>query len=234
MVKIFTEPDKSTLVLYDVSGTTQDFIIDLVKTSYADGVRIFKEYDKITVTFFDGSDATLSFIDELISMSYGGKNITKIEVPGLVPIKVNVDTVEITGSSNKTASNDAILTEIFKFSGMSCREALLTHGDDALIDMCCADLSSVENSLVDAIKHNCKNYVLNKYANLSNEDIFNTQKDDMIDFIQKYKVLLKNKINDILSRSSFGSIEDFIKNADNLLLGSAYGALTKELTNKFK
>lgn len=234
MVKVFKEPEKSTLVLYDVTGPTQDFVIDLIKTSYADGVRIFKEYDKITITFFDGSEATLSFIDELISMSYGGKDIKSIEVPGLVPVKINVDSVEITGSANKAASHDATLTEEFKFAGLSCREAILTHGDDAVIDMCSKDLNGVDKILVDAIRHNCKNYILNKYNNLSNEDIFNTPKSVMCDFILNYQNLLKRKINDILTRSSYATIEDFINNADNLLLGSAYGALTKELVGKFK
>lgn len=234
MVKIYKEDCKHTLVFYNVSSTTQDFIIDLVKTSYADGVRIFKEYDKITITFFDGSDATYSFIEDLISMSYGGKEITVIEVPGLVSVKIDVNTVEITGSANKNATNDAILTENFKYSGISCHEALLKYGDAALIDMCSADLTDADNVLVNAIKHNCKKYVVAKYGNLSDEDIFNTPKEEMVGFIQTYKILLQSKINDILSRSSFGSIDDFIDNADNLLLGSAYSALTRELTNKFK
>jgi hypothetical protein len=233
MVKIFKEENKTTLVLY-VTGTTQDFIIDLITTSYTSGVRIYKEYDKITVTFFDDSEETLAFIDDIVSMSYGGKDIKTIDVPGLVPVKINVETVEITGSSSKTSSHDAVLTETFKYAGMTCREALLTHGDDALIDMCCADLSTESTTLINAIKANCKNYVLGKYSNLSDEDIFNTQKDDMVSFIKKFKTLLKVKVNDILSRSSFATIEDFIQNADNILLGSSYGALTRDLTNKFK
>lgn len=235
MVKIFKEKTKYTLVFSDAPSSTQDFIIGLIELKYADGVRVYREYDKITITFYDGSDATYNFISELISDCYGGRDIRFTEVEGLVPVELKVDTIEIIGSASKKSTNDAVLTDGFKYAGLTCRESLLKHGDDALIDMCKVDLSdNINVQLISAIRHNCENYVKNAYGKLSDEDIFNTPKDKMIDFIQKFQFLLKTKIDDILSRSAFGSLDDLLNNADNLVLGSAYSALTKELIIKFK
>lgn len=234
MVKIFKEVNKTTLVFTDTPSSTQDFLIDLIKTSsYSDGVRIRKEYQKITITFYDGSEGTHEFINNLISMGYGGLDVNTIDVEGLFPIKTdNVSGIEITGTSKKFDSS-VILPDAFKYSGLTIEQALMQHGDDALLDMCLTDLDSKEKSLLITIRAACKNYVLKKYV-LSDEDIFSTSTSVMIDFIQKFKILLPSKINDILSRSSYATLEDFIQNADNLLLGSAYKALAKELVNKFK
>lgn len=237
MVKILTETNKVTVIFDDTPSSTQDFLIDLVKTSYSDGVRVYKEYRKITITFYDGSEGTLKFIDELISIGYGNNDIVKMEVPGLIPINAKVDGIQITGSS-KRVINDAILPEPFKYAGLSCTQALVEHGDDALVDMIGgAGLdfeSDEEKMLLSNIMSACKNYTLKKYGTLTDEDIFNTPSSTMIDFIYLMKNALASKINDILSRSSFASLDDFIKNADNILLGSAYSALARELVNKFK
>lgn len=230
MVKIFNEINKTTLIFTDTPGSTQDFLIDLVRTSYSGGVRITKEYQKITMTFYNISEGTDEFIDNLISMGYGGSDICKIDVEGLDPVNEDVSGIEITGSSKKFDSS-VILPKAFKYAGLSIEQALAQHGDDALLDMCSVD--SDDKSLLVTVKTACKNYVLKKYV-LSDEDVYSTPTSVMIDFIQNFKTLLASKVNDILSRSSYATLEDFIQNADNLLLGSAYKALAKELVNKFR
>lgn len=237
MVKILTETNKVTVIFDDTPSSTQDFLIDFVKTSYSDGVRVYKEYHKVTMTFFDGTKGTLDFIDELISIGYGGNDISRIEVEGLIPINTKVSGIEVTGSAKKII-NDAVLPEPFKYAGLSCTQALAENGDDALIDMISgAGLefkTEEEKVLLNNIMSACKNYTIKKYGSLTDEDIFNTPSATMIDFIYLVKNVLSQKINDILSRSSFATLDDFIKNADNILLGSAYAALARELANKFR
>lgn len=237
MVKILKETGKITVIFDDTPSSTQDFIIDFIKTSYSDGVRVYKEYRKITVTFYDDTKGTTDFIDSLISISYGGSNIKTMEVEGLLPLNAKVEGVEISGSSKSNISN-AVLPEPFKYAGLTCVQALAEHGDDALADMIGGAGYSFETDeekkLYENIWSSCKNYTLNKYGSITDEDVFNTQASTMVDFITLFQNVLQTKVNDILSRSSYATLDDFIKNADSIVLGSAYSALVKELANNFR
>lgn len=237
MVNIYKETNKTTVVFDDVPSSTQDFLIDYIKIAYANGCRVFKEVSTITITFYDDSQATLDFINELIDIGYGGKDITECEVPGLLPLKnENVKDVEVTGSSKK-ATNGIMLPDGFKYKGYTCSDALKQFGDEALFDMIGANVSyktEEMKSLKMEILTTCKSYAIRKYGVLSDEDVFNTPTEQLVDFIRLSSKVLREKTNNILTQSSFATIEDFIANADNLMLGSAYVALARELVNKFK
>lgn len=237
MVKIFNEVNRITVVLDKINSSTQDFLIDWLKISYTDGVRCYKEPDKLTLTIFDNSEATMSFVKELISIGYGNTEIIEQDVVGLVPVSEKAEGIEITGTANKVA-NSSVLPIQYKNAGLTCEDALVKNGDEALHDM----LSDVglkfeteeEKKLFSNIFQCCKAYVLKKYGTLSNEDIFNIPAEEKKGFIQLFSDTLPDKVANILSRSSFATLDGFLENADDLMLGSAYAALTKELVNKFR
>lgn len=236
MIKLYKEVNRITAILEDISSSTQDFLIDWLKTSYADGVRCYKEPNKLTLTVFDNSEATMDFLRDLISIGYGNAEIVEKDVLGLQPVAEKASGIEITGTTSKISGS--VLPKQYLNAGLTCQEALAKDGDVALHNML-SDVglqfeSAEEKKLLSSIMQSCKAYVLKKYGALTNEDVFNTPAADKRTFIRLFADVLQDKVSNILSRSSFASLDGFLENADDMMLGSAYAALARELANKFK
>lgn len=232
MVKIFTETNKISVIFDGYKTTDQDFIIDILKTVYVSGVKCFMENNKLTISLYENSEKTKNFIKYLIELSCSpNEKVIEKNVEGLISNKLKIETVEISGN-NKISENQK-LNNLFKYNGMSCDEALDKYGSDALIDICSIDISNLNDDLRNSLMSSCKNYVNNNYGDISDEDIFNLSIEEIKKFILKFSPILNKKTKEILNRSSFASLNDLLDKSDNIVIGSAYKALVKELIRKF-
>lgn len=231
-VKKYTETNCDTFVINDISKIDSDCIIGYIRGNYKKSCKIIRDESVCTLIFEhveQDTEYVNDFFDEVISLVSPDIDIEPIVVKGLKPAKVEL--------SNKIGIRDLLDLPRYLdikipdgvYKNETAMSVLNRLGYKAIVPLMRDNNfpKEVQNSIILAIKQ----YV----STMRNDKVYvsSIPDEEVKNFIVYFKDFMNDDIATILAKSTYPNLDDFINNASDRMLRSAYIKIVKELKAKF-